>query len=71
MPKAIAESLAGTDISAKQVQAWGQAMAEGGEKGKQAMLDVALALSQVEDETKRNELGDAFLVRCGKTKEAK
>ena len=60
VPKAIAESLAGTDISAKQVQAWGQAMAEGGDKGKQAMLDVALALSQVEDETKRNELGVAF-----------
>ena len=32
-------------------------MAEGGEKGKQAMFDVALALSQVEDETKRNEIG--------------
>jgi phage-related minor tail protein len=60
VPKAVAESLAGTDISAKQVQAWGQAMAEGGDKGKQAMLDVALALSQVEDETKRNELGVAF-----------
>ena len=60
VPKAIAESLAGTDISAKQVQAWGTAIAEGGDKGKQAMLDVALALSQVEDETKRNELGVAF-----------
>jgi phage-related minor tail protein len=60
VPKAIAESLAGTEISTQQVQAWGQAMAEGGDKGKQAMLDVALALSQVEDETKRNELGVAF-----------
>jgi phage-related minor tail protein len=60
VPKAIKESLAGTEISAQQVQAWGQAMAEGGDKGKQAMLDVALALSQVEDETKRNELGVAF-----------
>ena len=57
VPKAVADSLAGTDISAQQVQAWGQAMAEGGEKGKQAMFDVALALSQVEDETKRNEIG--------------
>jgi phage-related minor tail protein len=60
VPKAIKESLAGTDISAKQVQAWGTAIAEGGDKGKEAMLDVALALSQVEDETKRNELGVAF-----------
>ena len=60
VPKAIADSLAGTDISAQQVQAWGQAMAEGGDKGKQAMLDVALALSNVKDETKRNELGVAF-----------
>jgi phage-related minor tail protein len=60
VPKAIAESLAGTEISAQQVQAWGQAMAEGGDKGKQAMFDVALALSQVQDETKRNELGVAF-----------
>ena len=60
VPKAIADSLAGTEISAQQVQTWGQAMAEGGDKGKQAMLDVALALSQVEDETKRNELGVAF-----------
>ena len=60
VPKAIKESLAGTEISAQQVQAWGQAMAEGGEKGKDAMFDVALALSQVEDETKRNELGVAF-----------
>jgi phage-related minor tail protein len=60
VPKAIQESLAGTEISAQQVQAWGQAMAEGGDKGKQAMFDVALALSQVQDETKRNELGVAF-----------
>ena len=57
VPKAVADSLAGTDISVKQVQAWGTAIAEGGDKGKQAMFDVALALSQVEDETKRNELG--------------
>jgi phage-related minor tail protein len=60
VPKAVKESLAGTDISAKQVQAWGTAMASGGEQGKQAMMDVALALSQVEDETKRNELGATF-----------
>ena len=57
VPKAIQESLKGTDISAQQVQAWGQAMNEGGEKGKQAMMDVAIALAGVEDDTKRNELG--------------
>jgi phage-related minor tail protein len=57
VPKAVADSLAGTDISVQQVQNWGKAIAEGGEQGKQAMFDVALALSQVEDETKRNELG--------------
>jgi phage-related minor tail protein len=57
VPKAVADSLAGTDISVKQVQSWGTAMAEGGEKGKNAMFDVALALSQVENDTKRNEIG--------------
>jgi phage-related minor tail protein len=57
VPKAVADSLAGTDISVKQVQSWGQAMAEGGQKGKDAMFEVALALSQVENDTKRNEIG--------------
>lgn len=57
VPKALQESLKGTDISAKQVQQWGQAMNEGGEKGKQAMMDVAIALAGIKDETKRNELG--------------
>jgi phage-related minor tail protein len=57
VPKALAESLKGTEISKKQVQEWGTAMAEGGDKGKQAMMDVAIALAGIEDETKRNELG--------------
>ena len=52
--------LKGTDISAKQVQAWGKAVAGGGEAGKNAMMDVAIALSDVKDETKRNELGVKF-----------
>jgi phage-related minor tail protein len=60
VPKAVADSLKGTEISKKQVQEWGTAMAEGGEKGKQAMMDVAIALSGVKDETKRNELGTKF-----------
>lgn len=60
VPKAIQESLKGTDISAKQVQAWGTAMAKGGDDGKKAMMDVAIALAGVKDETKRNELGVKF-----------
>ena len=49
--------LKGTDISAKQLEKWGKAVAGGGEEGKNAMLDVADALSKVKDETKKNELG--------------
>ena len=60
VPEAIAKSLTGTDISAKQVQAWGKAMAEGGDAGKQAMMDVSIALAGIEDDTKRNELGVKF-----------
>jgi phage-related minor tail protein len=54
---ATAKILEGTGISAKQVETWGKAVAAGGEDGKQAMMDVALALTNVKDETKRNELG--------------
>lgn len=60
VPEAVAKSLEGTDISAKQVQSWGTAMAKGGEEGKTAMMDVAIALAGVKDETKRNELGVQF-----------
>lgn len=49
--------LKGTGISAKQLQQWGQAIAGGGEKGKQAMVEVAKALNNVEDETAKNALG--------------
>ncbi|MGG0261491.1 DUF2207 domain-containing protein [Bacillus mycoides] len=55
--KAMKETLEGTNISAEQLQKWGQAVANGGREGSAAMTDIALALSQVEDETKRNELG--------------
>lgn len=51
------ELLEGTGISAKQLQEWGQAVASGGEAGKRAMVEVAQALNNVEDSTKRNELG--------------
>lgn len=55
--KAMKETLEGTNISAEQLQKWGQAVANGGREGSAAMTEIALALSQVEDETKRNELG--------------
>ena len=55
--EATAKILEGTGIQASQVQEWGKAVAGGGEQGKQAMMDVAIALAGVEDETKRNELG--------------
>ncbi len=58
--KAMKEALEGTQISAEQVQKWGQAVANGGKEGSAAMTEIAQALSQVEDETKRNELGVKF-----------
>ncbi|OQP07549.1 tape measure protein [Geobacillus sp. 46C-IIa] len=54
------ELLKGTGISAKQLQAWGQAVAAGGERGRTAMQQVAKALMNVDDETKRNALGVAI-----------
>ncbi|WP_336820216.1 DUF2207 domain-containing protein [Bacillus thuringiensis] len=58
--KAMKEALEGTQISAEQVEKWGQAVANGGKEGSAAMTEIAQALSQVEDETKRNELGVKF-----------
>ncbi|EOV9525572.1 DUF2207 domain-containing protein [Bacillus cytotoxicus] len=55
--KAMKEALEGTNISAEQLEKWGQAVAGGGQKGSEAMTQIAQALSEVEDETKRNELG--------------
>lgn len=51
------EILKGTDISAKQLQSWGKSVSEGGAKGREAMQEAASALVNVEDATKRNELG--------------
>lgn len=42
---------------------WGQAVAKGGKDGSAAMTEIAQALSEVEDETKRNELGVKFFGR--------
>ncbi|MGG3920684.1 phage tail tape measure protein [Geobacillus thermodenitrificans] len=58
--KSTKELLQGTGISAKQLQEWGQAVAAGGDKGREAMQQVAKALSGVKDETKRNALGVAI-----------
>lgn len=44
-------------ISGEQLEAWGASVAEGGEKGKLAMQQVAEALSGVEDKTLQNQLG--------------
>ena len=57
IPKALDELLAKTSISSEQMQAWGSAVAAGGEEGSAAMIAVAQALAGVEDATLRNELG--------------
>lgn len=57
VPKAMTDLLVGTDISAKQMQEWGKAVAAGGEGGSKAMGEVAQALLGVKDETQRNALG--------------
>ena len=57
IPKALDEVLQKTNISAEQMKTWGAAVAEGGEGGSQALVEVAKALAEVEDATVRNELG--------------
>ncbi|WP_257154746.1 phage tail protein [Bacillus cereus] len=58
--KSMKEALEGTKISADQVEKWGKAVANGGKEGSAAMTEIAQALSEVDDETKRNELGVKF-----------
>ncbi|PHE14958.1 phage tail tape measure protein, partial [Bacillus toyonensis] len=55
--KAMKETLEGTNISAEQLQKWGQSVSKGGKEGSAAMTEIAAALANVEDQTKRNELG--------------
>ncbi|MED1116475.1 hypothetical protein P4T65_24870 [Bacillus paramycoides] len=55
--KAMKEALEGTNISADQLQKWGQSVAKGGKEGSAAMTEIAKALEGIEDETKRNEIG--------------
>lgn len=59
VPKAVQDLLEGTDISAKQMQEWGRAVAQGGEAGKKAMVEVAQAIKNVDDETTKYALGVA------------
>ncbi|WJE51110.1 DUF2207 domain-containing protein [Bacillus cereus] len=55
--KAMQEAIKGTNISAEQLQKWGQSVAKGGKEGSAAMTEIAKALVSIEDETKRNEIG--------------
>lgn len=55
--KATSEMIAGTSISADELKNWGSAVAAGGEEGKIAFGQVALELSKIEDEGKRNAIG--------------
>ena len=55
--KTTASLLENTNISKEQLQAWGQAVASGGEAGATAMQEVSKALLNVEDDTTRNNLG--------------
>ena len=51
------EAIKGTVISAEQLQKWGQAVASGGQDGAKAMQEMTMALTTIDDETKRNEIG--------------
>lgn len=54
---AMKKSLEGTNISAEQLEKWGQSVAKGGKEGSAAMTEIAKALAGIEDETKRNQIG--------------
>lgn len=59
VPKAVDALLKGTDLSSKQLQEWGKAVAGGGKEGAQAMADVSAWLRTIEDDALRNELAIA------------
>lgn len=46
-------------ISKEQLESWGKAVASGGEEGKNAMLEVAQAISSIDDTTLQNQIGVA------------
>ncbi|MBS5886301.1 MAG: hypothetical protein E6300_07570 [Clostridium sp.] len=55
--EATAELFSKIGISKDQVESWGQAVANGGESGKSAMVEVAKAISNIEDSTLQNQIG--------------
>jgi len=55
--KTTAGLIKGTGISTKQLQEWGQAVAEGGDGAKVAMGEVALSLGKIGDADQRNAIG--------------
>lgn len=55
--KTTAGLIKGTNISAKELQTWGTAVAEGGQAGKIAFGEVATELSKVKNENDRNAIG--------------
>lgn len=55
--KSMSDLIEGTNISANQLDAWGDAVAAGGAEGKTAMEDVTKAVMAIEDPAKRNAVG--------------
>ena len=55
--KSMQDAIKGTNISAQQLEKWGQAVASGGQDGVKAMQEMNQALSLIDDDTKRNEIG--------------
>ncbi|UQZ76854.1 DUF2207 domain-containing protein [Niallia circulans] len=55
--KATKTLIDGTGISAKQLETWGKSVAEGGDKGKNAMIEAAKAVEGIDDATQRNLVG--------------
>ncbi|WP_337982804.1 hypothetical protein [Lysinibacillus sp. C5.1] len=55
--KSMQDAIKGTNISEQQLVKWGQAVASGGQNGVKAMQEMNQALSLIDDDTKRNELG--------------
>ncbi|MEK4425170.1 hypothetical protein [Solibacillus sp. FSL K6-1523] len=54
---AMKEAIKGTTISADKLEKWGNAVASGGQDGVKAMQEMNQALSLIDDDTKRNEIG--------------
>jgi len=55
--KATREIIDSAGLAIEQFEAWGEAIANGGEKGQVAMLEATKALAGVKNETDRNQLG--------------